>query len=508
MSENYGSLPEQEAFALAWPERFRIRHGRRPRILHLCNIANYAWINAGLMQSRGVETVIVDPDNYHINSAPEWHEARIEADHGDDFHPRWHAAKVSGFVRPDNYLNGPTPFVYRELSARNLSSAHARWFYALLSSLYRRGIASCDEKPSWFRKAMESEAGVLRAAKVLMRKMTLGAASPLAATATQAERTASGGRHPGGLPRNVPLSVLQSAFQPFDVVVGYALGSHLPAALDLPRFVSLELGTLRGLPFEDSELGRLCAHVYRVSPEVFITNVDCLSSARRLGLAPERLTPIPHPFDLDAALNYRPSAPRLAASRLPYFFAPARHHWKQGNASWLKGNDVLIRGAGLVAKAGRRFRMIFVNWGEDIVISRALIDEVGLSECVEWINPAPRHKLWPIIDGSVAVVDQFAANAFGGAALETMALGKPVISRLEDLDPSPFFTTNPPVLHAGTPEEVAKEMDAVLDDPDDRRGIGQAGQAWMKQEHGVHRQLGLQFAAFERLVDRHGAARI
>jgi glycosyltransferase involved in cell wall biosynthesis len=147
-----------------------------------------------------------------------------------------------------------------------------------------------------------------------------------------------------------------------------------------------------------------------------------------------------------------------------------------------------------------------VEWGEELALSRALIAEEGLAERVHWIPPAPRQRLWTLMAGAAGVLDQFAASAFGGVGLEAMALGKPVISRIEGAELGPFFATPPPIRHAATPEQVAEAIQEVLSVPGAAARLGEAGRAWMATEHGVERQLALQFAACERLIARFGPA--
>jgi len=486
--------------ALDWPQRFRAAHGRGPRVLHICNIANYAYVNAKMMRRYGVESVVLDPDFYHVASTPEWIEADLSGDHGDDYFPRWRDVTVRDFQRPDWFLNGPTPFVLHELAAREANQRAEQAFFHRLSKLYRNALASHTGQPSAFRRFMEGNGLWLRYAKDLARFVTLGPRQgAIAVTPSAAIRTDDAELIRAMMPPRVSADVMRSALAGFDAIIGYSLGARYAAALGLPRFISLELGTLRGLPFEDSELGRICAYVYKRSPAVFVTNLDCLEPAQRLGIPQDRVTAIPHPFDVDAALQFGASGAHHGHGT-PYFFCPARHHWHAGNASWLKGNDVLIRGAAMAAARGLHFRLIMVEWGNEVDLSRALIAELGLTERVDWIRITPRRSLWPIIAGAVAVLDQFAATAFGGVGLETMAIGKPVISRIEGVDLGPFFQTRPPIQHAATPEEVAGRIAEALSDQLDHRGAGRAGQAWMKTEHSVERQLALQFAALARLT--------
>lgn len=494
------------ASSLGWPDRFLQEHGRRPRILHICNIANYAWVNASIMRRHGVDCVVLDPDFYHVASTPEWLEARIEGEHGDDFYPDWSKARVSGFQRPEWFINGPTPFVLRELAFRESGNAGSRAIFRFLSRFYRTAGAADRGKTAPLRRFMEGRGKPALLMKSLIRRMLLGRGEFEAAMQAPA-RDFDGPPIPSdALPPRLPEAVLRAALEPFDVIIGYTLGTRIPAALGLPRYVSVELGTIRGLPFEDSDTGRLCAWLYKASPEVFITNVDCLGAADRLEIPPERRTLIPHPFDLQRALAYQPPQSPLK-SDVPYFFCPARHHWRSGNSSWLKGNDVLIRGAAEAAGAGRNFRLVMVDWGEETHLSRELIEKLGLGDRITWVKPLSRLALWPVVCGATAVLDQFAAPAFGGAGLEAMALGRRVISRISGADVGQFFSCTPPFLDAATAAEVALQIGRALDDPADEAGVGLSGQEWMRREHGIERQLELQFAAFERLVRRHGAAR-
>ena len=506
-SENRAA-PKQVSPALSWPQRFLERHGRRPRVLHIGNIANYAWTNAVLMRDAGVECVVLDPDFYHLASAPEWVEADVSGDLGDPFYPQWHKATVRGFSRPEWYLNGPTPFVLRELAGRESHRGLQRGLYRALSHLYRRGLAAPQGKVSRFRQMLESRSGLLVSLKRLARIVTVGRDRPQTAGGQPASPVPAADPGSGDatyLPTSVSAALATEALGKFDIVIGYALGARFAAGIDHPRFASLELGTLRGLVFEDSVTGRIGAKLYRSSPAVFVTNVDCLEAAARLAIPESRITALPHPFDINRATAARQAAGVARKAVRPFFLCPARHHWRSGNTSWLKGNDILIKGAAIAAEKAD-FDLVFMEWGEEVAESKRLIRDLGLENRSRWMVPQPRFSLWPHILQATAVVDQFAASAFGGVALETMALGKRLITRLDQTDIRPFFNAPPPVLNATTPEDVARRLLDALDDPDDTAGHGQRMAEWMEREHGLEAQLGRQFDVFQSLVDLHGPA--
>lgn len=110
---------------LTWPARFSAAHGRQPRVLHLGNVANYAYVTAKLMRQAGVSCDVADPDFYHIMASPEWYEADWEGGYGDEFLPRWSQLDLKDYQRPRWFAQGPAELVFRYLATRHVEN-HAR----------------------------------------------------------------------------------------------------------------------------------------------------------------------------------------------------------------------------------------------------------------------------------------------------------------------------------------------------------------------------------------------
>ena len=55
-----------------WLSDFREAEGRAPRVLHIGNIANNAYLNAKILNRRGFECDVICYDYYHIMGCPEW----------------------------------------------------------------------------------------------------------------------------------------------------------------------------------------------------------------------------------------------------------------------------------------------------------------------------------------------------------------------------------------------------------------------------------------------------
>ena len=98
------------------------------------------------------------------------------------------------------------------------------------------------------------------------------------------------------------------------------------------------------------------------------------------------------------------------------------------------------------------------------------------------------------------MIDQFRAQALGGVALDSMALGRRLITAYNTGMGSRFFETPPPLYNAKTEAEASAAMIRVLEDPQDRAGDGKRLQEWFDREHGVARQLAPQYRFYEALT--------
>ena len=500
--------PIQSA-ALDWPSRFRALHGRAPRVLHICNVANYAYVNARMMRRVGIDADVFDPDFYHIMASPEWLEAEVDGDYGQDFYPNWGAVNLNGYKRPEWFIQAPLHLGLNYLASRAKGRATSVKVLRKAIDYYRLALGADPERKKHFLFRTINGTGRLstglKAAARRLLNFAGRAGTPLPGTPGQIAAPVANQPAPG-IPAdftyiNAMAPLLKAALGSYDIVQGYTIAGMYPAAIGFKSYVAYELGTLRGLPFEDSAMGRICAWTYKAAPAVMITNIDCFDAADRLGIAKEKRFATLHAFDLDTAREYiRTYRPRRQPGDMPYFLAPARHHWKNGNLSWLKGNDVLIRGAGLARRGGYDFRIKFVTWGEEIELSKSLIREERMEDRVDWVSPQCRSRIWPMYADAVAILDQFRAPAIGGVSLESLALGKRLISGLDFEASKRFFKTPPPIMTASTAQEVADRISQVLDDREDDAGIGAKGQAWMQAEHSIERQLKDQFTIYQRLL--------
>ena len=183
------------------------------------------------------------------------------------------------------------------------------------------------------------------------------------------------------------------------------------------------------------------------------------------------------------------------------FIAPARHHWKNGAyVSWLKGNDVPVRAARLLMDEGLDFKIIFVRWGQEIHETEALIAELEVSQHFEWIEPVAKARLWQYYLSCNGVLDQFVIPAIGGVSFETLALGRPLFTRIDEPVFDQFFGEKPPLLNVHTPDELAQAMAKVIRNPACYDLLAEAALEWGARHHSSQRILQVQLDGYARFI--------
>ncbi len=301
----------------------------------------------------------------------------------------------------------------------------------------------------------------------------------------------------------------QALFGHYDVIQAYSTDPIIPLLCGCGNYAAYEHGTLREIPFEESDRGRVCALAYREAPVVFVTNSDVMPSVARLGIDAARVVRLPHAFDSDKLLDFAFANPdaRPPETGPPVVFAPARHDWVDGDPNFSKGNDVLLRALAILAEEGVPWRAVLVGWGRDLEASLALADELGIAEWLDWVPPMRKRELWKRYLASHAVADQFTLPAIGGVAFEAMVLGRRLVTALDHEQAASFFGESPPVPDCRTPLQTAAALRTILLDPSDAVGAGEAIRTWFLRYHSTARIVELQVEAYTRLLGQHGSDR-
>jgi glycosyltransferase involved in cell wall biosynthesis len=119
--------------------------------------------------------------------------------------------------------------------------------------------------------------------------------------------------------------------------------------------------------------------------------------------------------------------------------------------------------------------------GTEEVVAAA--DKLGLNlELVEGVDHRAAFERYRNAD---LVVDQLNAGWYGMFAIETMALGKPVVAFLHEeatRRTEEAFGVKVPIVHA-TKETLPDVLERLVSDPDELRRIGAASRAYVEQVH-------------------------
>lgn len=434
--------------------------GADVRILHVGNIANNAYNNAKFLRRKGVEADVLCYDYTHVMAQPEWEDAEFDGQ-PDEFCPQWDALDLGRFRRPawfiQEYLYGRKhtrkKWFKGQFFLERLLRQPSRWTQVLTH--YQRCRAS-DVRPT-----------------------------PLLRDVLQ--------MYPGRKP-------FEQWYEGYDLIQAYATEPINAWWFASARpYVAFEHGTMREIPFEDSARGRLLALAYRQASRVLITNPDVLAAAQRLGLTNFQF--IPHPVD---ETKYRPCSTPLRAELMNrhqtdlILFAPSRHNWA------LKGNDLLLKAFARFTRQAPRRRPILIlsDWGQEVDRSKALIDSLGIGASVLWTPPLNKMKLIAYYNAADVVLDQFTLGVFGTVTPEAMACGKPVLVHFDRRAHEWCFAEMPPVVPAGTEEEIFTRLVELADDPARRAAIGQTSREWVIKHHGWELVADRQIAVYREVLQR------
>lgn len=494
---------------LEWLRQFQ-REKRRPlRVLHLGNIANNAYLNAKILRRVGIEADVASPDYYHIMGSPEWEELPEIGDYGNPSTPDWWRAGAGKFQRPEWFVQGSRDLCWRYLAARAEAKPFETWLLRqkLIFErwrLYRSHPAAAFVRWIWKLRAALSEIRRSRPARAgfaFVRGLFVEKISPTDPMPDYSKY----GLHPEDFEQRVQFvksDAWQTMDRHYDIVQGYALEGIYPLLSETKPYAAYEHGTIRDIPFGDDSPGRICRAAFLGAAATFITNSDCLPAAERLGIPSAKRNPVPHGFDSRKIARFLNEwRPQVKVKRdPPVFFAPARQHWKEGYATWRKGNDLIVKSAAALKRRNIKFKIVFVEWGKEVALTKDLIKELGVESHIDWIQPLQKPELWKAYLASAAVIDQFVMPAIGSVTFEAMALERPVITAIDAPALSEFFGATPPLLNAGTQDELLEAMLLVVNDERRAERIGVESGEWIKRYHSSETILTRHLSAYRAIL--------
>lgn len=507
------------------------RGGRPLKVLHIGNIANNAYYNAKFLRRAGVEADVLCHDDYWIMSSPEWEEADFDGVPSDHYHPDWWSLDLKGYERPRWFVQGPFELCVAYLLAKqqgNCSLVESLWIKLtdarrkICNPSYNRVLKTsrtiAGHMPGKLYNNIRNAAQKFFARRNPVTRNNTTASEDNLFHQEYAQRcqwliSEFARRFPDRpdhltldelLPYEPQVKLLKGLFRYYDLVQGYSVYPLLPMLAGFKPYVAFEHGTLRDAPeakwefkgpFHANTIGRLTALSYALADHVFITNADCLASARRLGL--EHYDPLPHPLD-EAVFNptdeHRDAIRKRCGSNL-VFFCPIRHDWID------KGTDLYIRAIPkLSALLGNEFKVCFTPWGREIDKSRALIAELGCADRVLWEGPFGAIQFARWLSAADVVFDQLVYPSFSGLTPRALACGVPIIAAYNPDSMAWMFPEPAPILTARSVEDIVRQtMEAVR--PGFRGDYAVRSRQWIERNHSSRIVLERMLRAYGRVLN-------
>ena len=435
--------------------------------LHLCNLANVAYGYCKILHESGHPVDVRCHDIKHLMSQPEWDDLELNStdfpDEDDFFN---NTADFGAYRRPDWFLAENLGAADRQL-VRIAKAIPPKWIKSLIRPYYHRMLDWRDG----FRRRRSAGVGAASTGPN-------GKADVWGLLCRESARHGQQWRldEPSLKAYRPHVNWMRRHIDEHEVVFAYVL-SPIYAMLDhgLP-YVSVEIGTMRDIPFDGTVLGRLMALAYRRADHVLITNPDCNKAAERLGI--KSYSFCPHPLDENVYVPAQTDSPLRREILAEYdanliVFAPARQNWD------IKGNDKYFRAFAELLKHRPKALLIVPAWGQEVDRSKGLCRQLGTDARTVWLDPLSEPWMVKYYQASDLVLDQFNLGVFGLITPKAMSCGKPTLtSYREDLH-GWCFDEHPPVVGCSSEKDI---FDAMLDlgsCPRKRAEVGGAARRWI-----------------------------
>ena len=484
--------------------------GRKPKVLHIGNIANNAYRNAKFLNETGlVECDVICYDYYHLMAYPEWEDADIEGKIEDQFLPDFRKVKVANFIRPNWFAQGPLDLCIKYLIFKNDKHKDSFKYWEYLKKYNKSDVLNerilISPLISKLAKFVFSDDFVYKVYctiylgrlvkylkfnifrelfiilvligffpfRVLYKIIrSLGNKNFFLTESISLNKKHFINLFKSSFPNrkdilsendflnynDFTLSQWKKLFSQYDIIQGYATDPILPLLCQSKIYIGYEHGTLRDFTLTDNSISRLTSLAYHNANHVFITNGDCLEYAQKIGV--NNYSAMIHPIDEKLIESITSQYHELhEAYNVKYLFlCTLRHDWK------VKGTDIYIRALPeLKLKLGKSFKVLMTKWGQELESSMELAKSIGCDDVIEWIEPLSRKKLIQYKKSVDIVFDQIALPHFGATAPEAIACGTPVIMSYEPSSTQWIIPEKAPILSAKNAQEVVVSIVQGLD---------------------------------------------
>lgn len=164
------------------------------------------------------------------------------------------------------------------------------------------------------------------------------------------------------------------------------------------------------------------------------------------------------------------------------FFHPSNLDWgmrdNHPGRNSTKGNDRFIRAFIKAVHSGLEAKCIILDRGPDRDEAKKIIRDLRADEYFIWKGNMSQDEFIKEAKQADVIVDQFDVGGLGGIALESMALGKPVLTYIQENCSDVMYHDKLPVLNAKTEEEIYRCL-LKCRDRDLLQDLGEKSIAWI-----------------------------
>jgi glycosyltransferase involved in cell wall biosynthesis len=261
--------------------------------------------------------------------------------------------------------------------------------------------------------------------------------------------------------------------------------AYLAYLANRPYVISQSGGDFWFEASRDDEMGAITRRSFGQARINLASNPWVFAHARRYGL--NNVVYLPKMIDQEV---YSPgqgaSRARWEAETGGRFFVLTSSRLDERN----KGSSIGIEGFAAFSRDHPDARLVMFGWGSDRDALERRLDELGIRDRVLALPVSGKARLRENLRSADVFMDQFVLGYFGSAGMEAMACGLPVIARYELEQYEALCETGaPPVLNAGTAEEVAEHLRRLHGNVDLRRDKAERTRMWFVANHGSERWL-------------------
>lgn len=224
----------------------------------------------------------------------------------------------------------------------------------------------------------------------------------------------------------------------------------------------------------DDQLGHLQRASFKSAGLIIASNPWSYAFARRYGF--KNMVHVPTLLDSEL---YSPGFPKF------------RDEWRReygGNFfllstarldDFFKGSNIAIDAIAHFLHENENARLVQISWGRDLDKFQHRIKEYGLEGKVILLPAAGKRKLIDYLRSAHVVIDQFTLGYYGMTALESIAVGVPVIMNVNQQQYDAFSAAGaPPVCNASNSNEIIGHLRSLYNNPILASDISKSQRAW------------------------------